>query len=136
MGFLIGGIILLILASFWHSYCAIASKSSPVFRPVAYYSNPVILQVGWIILFIIGLALLFVYHWIAGVVGGFIYWFLLPVFVHPVVRKWMLPSWDELSDELKDTLKRIGYDEKNYLRGNWWKKDMVQRELEKLIKGK
>ena len=128
MGFLIAGIIVLLLGAVLHSYCAIGMKASPIYSPKIFYTHPTLLQASWVVLFLIGVALLFVFHWIAGIVGIFTYWFVLPLFVSPIMKKWMLPSWDELSDNLKGILKQMGYDEKNYLKGNWWQIDMVGRE--------
>lgn len=136
MVFLIAGIIILIIASFWHSYAAVATKSSPLYRPGIYYSHHNLFQLGWLALFLPGISFLFVYHWIAAIVGGLVYWFLLPLMVAPVVRKWYLPSWDELSDELKDILREAGYGKKNYLDGHWWKENMAGSVLKDLKKGK
>jgi hypothetical protein len=135
MGFLIAGIIILIIASFWHSYASVVAKSSPLYRPAFYYSNRNYFQLGWLVLFLLGIAFLFVYHWIVGIVCGLVYWFLLPLIVAPLVRKWYLPSWDELSDELKDILREAGYSKKNYLNGHWWKEDMAGDILKDLKKG-
>lgn len=121
MGFLTAGIILLILASFWHSYCLIGIKMLNSLRPMVFDTNPILLQLGWILFFIIGIILLFLYNWIIGIVGIIIYWLLLPIVITPMVKRRMLPAWDELPDFLKEKLSDEGYDKHNYLRADWWK---------------
>jgi len=121
MGFLIAGIIVLILASLLHSYCSIGIKMLNSLRPMVFDTNPILLQLGWILFFIIGIILLFLYNWIIGIIGIIVYWFLLPLIVTPIVRRRMLPSWEELPDFLKDKLSGEGYDKENYLNGDWWK---------------
>jgi len=132
------GIILLIIASFWHSYYAIGTLASPVHTPIIFYSNSFldrILRLGWLLLFIVGTTLLFIGNWIVAIIAIPIYWFLLPIFTARIVRKWMLPSWNELSENLQDTLKRMGYDKHNYLDGYWWRRDFTEKEFDKLLKG-
>jgi hypothetical protein len=135
MGFLIAGIIILIIASFWHSYASVVANSSPLYRPIVYYSNRNLFQLGWLALLLLGISFLFLYHWIAGIVGVLVYWFLLPLIVSHLVRKWYLPSWDELSDELKDILQGAWYSKENYLDGHWWKEDVAGNILRDLKNG-
>ena len=74
MWWLISGVLLLFIASFLHSYCAIGVQASPVIAPAIFYSSArVALQIGWIILFVIGVVMLFIVNWIWGVVGAFGY---------------------------------------------------------------
>jgi len=84
-------------------------------------TNPILLHLSWIMLFLIGIILLFLYNWVAGTIGVIAYWFLMPLIVTPIVRKRMLPSWDEMPDFLKKKLSSEGYDRHSYLNGDWWK---------------
>jgi len=125
MWLLISGVLLLFIASFLHSYCAIGVQASPVIAPAIFYSSArVALQIGWIILFVIGVVMLFIVNWIWGVVGAFGYWLLLPLLVTPIVKKWMLGSWDEV----KRLLEEQGYTKDDYLHGDWWKRDELKRD--------
>ena len=124
MGLLIAGIVILIITSLVHAYSAIGTKCSAVHRPMFFDKvHPSIPHIVWIVPFVIGISLLFLYNWIAGLVGLFIYCFTLPLFTTPIVRKWMLPSWNEMPEETRATLRRMGYNENNYLEGDWWKRD-------------
>jgi len=121
MGFLIAGILLLILTALFYSYCSIGINMSSFYRPSIFRGNAILPQVVWILFFIISIVLLFLYNWIIGVIGIIAFWFLFPLIVIPIFRKRMLPSWDQLPDILKDKLSDEGYDRHNYLNGDWWK---------------
>jgi len=112
MWLLISGVIILFVASFLHSYCAIGVQASPLIAPAIFYSHAgTFLQIGWIVLFVIGVVMLFVVNWIVGIVAILVYWFLLPLLVAPIVKKWMLGSWDDN----KHILEERGYTKDNYL---------------------
>jgi hypothetical protein len=124
MGLLIAGIVVLIIAAIVHSYCAVGIKCSAVHRPMFFDDvHPSIPHIIWIVPFATGISLLFIYNWIVGLVGLFVYWLIMPLLITPIMRKWMLPSWDELPEESKASLRRMGYDKNNYLEGDWWKRD-------------
>jgi len=118
----ISAIVILLIASFLHSYCSVGGQMSPVHRPMIFDSSAgTLLQIGWIVLFVVGTAALFVVNWKWGIAAIAVYWLLLPLLVTRIVRKYMLPSWDGLPDGVKDVLERQGYNKHNYLEGDWWK---------------
>lgn len=129
MWLLISGILIPLIGSFLHSYCAIGRQSSDAHRPMIFDSFAgILLQIAWIALFVIGISLLFIANWILGIVGVFVYWFLLPLLVTPIVKKWMLPAWDDLPGDVKDTLGKLGYKKDNYLHGDWWKASQYRKK--------
>ena len=124
MWLLITGILLLIVASVLHSYCGVGIKCSATYRPKFFDTVlPRVSHLVWVIPFLIGISLLFIYHWIVGAIGLFIYWFVMPLLITPPIRKRMLPSWDELPEEVRANLQRMGCDKSNYLNEDWWKQD-------------
>ena len=99
-------------------------KASSVIAPAIFYSPAVIiLQTGWIVLFVAGTVMLFIVNWIAGIVAIPVYWFVLPILITPSMKKYMLGSWDDN----KYILEERGYTEDNYLSGDWWKEDELKR---------
>ena len=90
MWLVISAIVILLIASFLHSYCAVGLKMSIIDRPLIFDSSAGrLLQIGWIVLFIIGIAILFIANWIWGIIGIGVYWLLLPLLVTPIVKKYM-----------------------------------------------
>jgi hypothetical protein len=65
-----------------------------------------------------------------------VYWLVLPLLVQPIVKRKMLPAWDELPTKTRATLEEMGYNPKNYLNSNWWRKDFGKREFSRLMKAK
>jgi len=118
MWLLIFGLLILVFASFLHSYCAIGTQATPTIRPTVFGSSAgILLQIGCTILFLIGGGLLFVENWLWGIIAVILYWFELPLLITPIMKKYMLPSWDRV----RDILEKRGYTESNYLHGDWWK---------------
>jgi len=108
MWLLISGVLILLVASVLHSYCAIGVKTSPVIAPAIFYSRAgLILQVGWIV----------------GIVAIPVYWLVLPILITPSMKKFMLGSWDD-----KHILEKRGYTKYNYLSGDWWKRDEMKQD--------
>lgn len=129
MWLLVAGILLLIIASVLHSYCGVGIKCSTIYRPTFFDTvYPRVSHLVWVVPFLIGISLFFIYHWIVGAIGLFVYWFVMPLLITPFIRKWMLPSWGELPDEARASLQRIGYSKSNYLNGDWWKINENQYE--------
>jgi len=140
MWLLIVGILILILASFWHSYSTVGYAASSIRAPAIFnsrrMSDAMLVHIGWFILFLIGIVILWLQNWLIGMVAILVYWFVLPLLVQPVVKRRMLPAWDELPAQTKATLEEMGYNRKNYLNSNWWRKDFGKREFSRLMKAK
>ncbi len=119
MWLLFAGIILLLLAAIWQTYCLVGGRASPVFAPAIFYSAVVnmSLQLSCIILFIGAIVMLFFVNWIIGLISIPFYFFVLRL-ISPHMHRYILGSWDEN----KDVLEEHGYTKDNYLDGNWWKK--------------
>ena len=127
MWLLVVGILVLIVASVLHSYCGVGMKCSAIHRPMFFDTvHSSVPHLVWMVPFLIGISFLFIYHWIVGAIGLFVYWFVMPLLITPFIRKWMLPSWDELPDETRANLRRMDYDQNNYLNGDWWKMNEEQ----------
>ena len=119
MWLLVAGVLILIIATVLHLYCGIGTQVLRSMAPAIFYSRlGLLLQIGWIALFIIGTVLLFIYNWIVGLISIPIYWLVLPLLIGPSIKRRMLGSWDEL----KDLLEGRGYNKDNYLNGDWWKR--------------
>jgi len=119
MWLLVAGIIILMIASVLHSYCAVGVKAKPTFSAAVFWSwVGMVLQIGWMILYIAGTVILFFANWIVGIISIPIYWLVLPLLITPRMRRYYLGSWEEN----KDILEEHGYNKDNYLNGDWWKK--------------
>jgi len=120
MWLLVAGIILLVVTAVWQSYCLIGGRASPLFAPAIFYSAIVniFLQLSWIMLFIVGIVMLFFVNWVVGIVAIPVYWFVLRLLIAPRMKRYMLGSWDEN----RDVLEKHGYNKDNYLDGDWWKR--------------
>ena len=120
MWLLVTGVILLVVTAIWQSYCLIGGRASPMFAPAIFYSSVVniLLQLSWIMLFIVGIVMLFFVNWVVGIVAIPVYWFVLRLLIAPRMKRYMLGSWDEN----RDVLEKHGYNKDNYLDGGWWKR--------------
>ena len=120
--FLVGGVLILILASLLNSYWEIGSKSLTRIRPAIFNSSLArLLQILWIGLLVAGVAMLLVANWIWGIIGAIAFWILLTPLATIILKRYMLPSWDKLPPDLKKSLHKKGYTEKNYSKRDWWK---------------
>ncbi len=82
MWLLISGVLILLVASVLHSYCAIGVKASPVIAPAIFYPRAgIILQIGWIV----------------RIVAIPVYWLVLPILITPSMKKYMLGPWMTIS---------------------------------------
>lgn len=97
MWLVILGVFIIIIASFLESYCAFGKLGGPMNRPMIFYTSiGTVLQVAWVILFLIGAGFLFTHNWVLGVVGVFSYWIILPSLIMPLMKKYMVPPWDKV----------------------------------------
>jgi hypothetical protein len=122
------GLVSLVFASILQTYCEFGRQARPEFRPRVFLTKwRFFLQAGWVLLLVLGGALLLMFNLIVCVIGVATFWLLLPISIGPRVRRRFLPSWDELKRELE----REGYNERNYWRGNWWRADAKRRSRSK-----
>ena len=87
---LIAGIAILVIASFSHSYVSVGMKLTELNRPEILYSHPKLLNTGWILLFLIGIILVFVANWVCGIIATFVYWFVLSLITAYIIKKTIL----------------------------------------------
>jgi len=129
--FTLGGILLLLFSAVLEALWEFGRQVKPELRPAFLGSGwkNVILPT-WVILLLIGGALLFWAFPLFGVIAIIVFWLLLPVSIGSRVRRRFLPPWDDLKGELEEQ----GYTERNYWRrGDWWKagsKTKVESEAE------
>ncbi len=131
-GLAITGILLLLLAAVMESYCAINRQSLPSLRAKAFDSSSgLLLYIIWVVLLLIACVLFWVVKEILAVVAIIVFWGLLPLWLMPMLKRRMLPSWEVV----KGDLEKHGYTEDNYLKGDWWKKNR-SKEIELHLKSK
>ena len=119
MWFILGGMLLLLFASVLEALWEFGRQVKPEFRPEFLESSwkHVILAV-WVILLLIGGALLFWAYPLVALIAIIIFWLLLPLTIGSRVRRRFLPPWEDLKGELE----KQGYTERTYWRrGDWWK---------------
>jgi len=84
---LIAGVVVLIVASFWQAYTAIALRQSDMERPQIVCAHPVLMQAGWLVLFVLGVVLVLRHGWEIGLVVVVLYWFVSPLVTVPILRR-------------------------------------------------
>jgi TRAP-type C4-dicarboxylate transport system permease large subunit len=119
MGFIVGGMLLLLIAAVLEALWDFGRHVKPELRPAFLQSSwRHVILAGCILLLLIGGVLLFVADVRVGLGGIVVYFLLLPFVVGSRVRRRFLPPWDDL----KDKLTKEGYTEQTYWRrGDWWK---------------
>jgi len=133
MWLFIFGLLFLVTGSFLHSYCAIGVQALPSLRPMVFGSlTGRLLQIGWVIMFLIASGLLLVVNWVLGSISIILYWFVLPLLTMPIMKKHMLPPWKYV----KDILEKSGYTEDDYLSGDWWKELAYKNHFQRPVKPK
>ena len=121
--FMILGIISLVISGVLQQYCEISRQSRPELRARAFHSRfGLLLEAGWIVLLLVGAVLMWFVHPIVGIIAVCVYWLLLPFSMRQRLRKRMLPPWRVV----KGDLEKLGYTERNYWRGDWWKKEKAK----------
>lgn len=90
MWLLILGIIILVIGSALHSYCAVGLKHPHAAPQILYSSGRIFLYIGWVVLFLAGTTMLFLVHLLAGIAAIIAFWVVLPMLIVPIMRRWML----------------------------------------------
>ena len=119
MWFIVGGIILLLVSAVLEGLWEFGRQVKPELRPAFLASDwKNVILVTWVILLLIGGALLFWAYPILAIIAIVVFWLLFPVSIGSRVRRRFLPPWDDLKSELEEQ----GYTERTYWRrGDWWK---------------
>ena len=119
------GFLLIILAAILQAYCEYGRQARPDIQPHVFTTGfRYVMEGGWWLLMLLGAVLLFGFPgspsgFVIACIGIVLFWLVLPFIINPILRKRLLPPWDDVKEELEPK----GYKQSNYLRGNWWKKD-------------
>ena len=132
MWYLVLGFVLLFAAAVLESYSDFGRHALPEYRPKFFFNRTyrILLQAGWIVLLLAGGVLLFLFQWILAIAGIIGFWLFIPLWVMPIIRGRLLPSWDQLKDELE----KLGYTRMTYLFGDWWKDEKYRKKKKKTQK--
>lgn len=119
MWFMLGGLLLLIFSAILEAMWEFGRQVKPELRPAFLETGwRHAILVGWILLLLIGGALMFWADPLVGLVAIVVFWIVFPLVVGSRVRRRLLPPWDDLRGELE----KEGYTERNYWRSSdWWK---------------
>jgi hypothetical protein len=117
--FILGGMLLLLFSAVLEGLWEFGRQVKPELRPAFLESSwKYGILAAWIILLLIGGALLFWALPLLGIIAIIVFWLLLPISVGSRVRRRFLPPWDDVKGELEEQ----GYTERTYWRrGDWWK---------------
>ena len=117
--FILGGMVLLLFSAVLEAVWDFGRQVKPELRPAFLDSGwKYAILAAWVILLLIGGALLFWALPLLGIIAIIVFWLLLPISVGSRVRRRFLPPWDDLKGELEEQ----GYTERTYWRrGDWWK---------------
>lgn len=119
MGFIAGGMLLLLGAAILEALWDFGRHVKPELRPAFLQSGwRHVILAGCALLLLVGGALLFLADVRVGLGAIVVYFLVLPFVVGGRVRRRFLPPWDALKAELM----KEGYTEQTYWRrGDWWK---------------
>ena len=119
MGFILGGMVLLLVAAVLEAIWDFGRQAKPKLRPAFLQSRwRHVVLAGCILLLLIGGAMLFWADARVGIGAIVVYFLILPFVIGSRVRKRFLPPWEDLKGELE----KQGYTERTYWRrGDWWK---------------
>jgi hypothetical protein len=115
------GFLIIICGSILECYCSFGRQARPDVQPHVFKTwVRFVLEGFWIFLLLVGAVLLFLvsgnFYFLTPLIGIVLFWVVLPFIINPVLRRRLLPPWDEVKKELGPK----GYNERNYWRGNWW----------------
>ena len=117
------GFLIVICASILECYCSFGRQSRSDVRPSVFKTwVRFVLEGLWMLLLIGGAVILFLFSGfsiITPIIAIVLFWLVLPFIINPIMRKRLLPPWDEVKKELGPK----GFNERTYWRGSWWMKD-------------
>ena len=117
------GFLIVVCASVLECYCSFGRQARPDVQPHVFKTwVRFVLEGLWMLLLISGSVILFLFSGfsiITPIIAIVLFWAVLPFIINPILRRRMLPPWDEVKKELGPK----GYTQQNYWRGGWWMKD-------------
>jgi len=110
--------LVIILAAVLQAYCEFGRQARPDVKPKIFKTRiRFVLEGLWIFLMLIAAAALFFFNGVTmSLIGIVLFWLVLPFIITPIMRKRILPPWDNVKEELEPK----GYNERDYWRGGWW----------------
>ena len=122
------GFLIILLAAILNSYCEFGRQARDDIKPHVFKTKfRYVLEGGWIFLLVIGGVILMLpstaLYFIMAAIGIAFFWLGFPFIINPILRRRVLPQWDEVKKELEPK----GYNEKDYWRGGWWMKDNKEK---------
>ena len=117
------GFLIVICASILECYCSFGRQAREDVKHGVFKSwVRFVLEVLWMLLLISGAIILFLFSGfsiVAPLIAIVLFWLVFPFIINPIMRRRLLPPWDEVKKELGPK----GFTEQNYWRGSWWMKD-------------
>ena len=117
------GFLIVICASILECYCSFGRQARTDVQPNVFKTwVRFVLEGLWMLLLICGAIILFLFSGfsiVAPVIAIVLFWLVFPFIINPIMRRRLLPPWDEVKKELGPK----GFTEQNYWRGSWWMKD-------------
>jgi hypothetical protein len=115
------GFLLVLVASVIERYCEFGRQARPDVKPGILKSwFRWVLEALWALMLVAGGVLLLIRGDQIGLILAGVaivsFWIIIPFILTPIIRNRLLPSWDEVKNELVPK----GYNEKDYWRGDWW----------------
>ncbi len=115
------GFLLVLVASVIERYCEFGRQARPDVKPGILKSwFRWVLEALWALMLVAGGVLLLIRGDQIGLILAGVaivsFWIIIPFILTPIIRNRLLPSWDEVKNELAPK----GYNEKDYWRGDWW----------------
>ncbi len=119
--FVIIGFLLVLVASVIERYCEFGRQARPDVKPGILKSwFRWVLEALWALMLVASGVLMLVRSDQIGLILAGVaivsFWIIIPFILTPIIRNRLLPSWDEVKNELTPK----GYTEKDYWRGDWW----------------
>jgi hypothetical protein len=120
------GFLIIIGAGVLNAYCEFGKQARPDIQPKIFKTRfRYVLEGLWWFLLLLGAAVLLFpgTGFIMALIGIVLFWLVLPFIINPIMRRRILPPWDEVKKELIPK----GYNERDYWRGGWWMKDAKEK---------
>jgi hypothetical protein len=122
------GFLIILLAAVLNAYCEFGKQARADIQPSIFKTRfRYVLDGIWWFLLLVGSVILFGFGTLTGFIlattGIVFFWLILPFLINPILRKRVLPPWDEVKKELIPK----GYNQRDYWRGGWWMKEAKEK---------